>query len=75
MNIIEKSEPDGCINWEEVINNDDDDDSSSSSSISSLGPGGSEYSFSEMFGPAETNDIEIKYDPPSKNTRRRKNVL
>lgn len=75
--LIENSEPDGCINWEEVINDSEDDSSfkmsSSSESLTSLvREEPPEYSFSDMYGNASTKDNGITYDPPSSNTRRRK---
>lgn len=78
--LVENSEPDGEINWEEVINDSEDDTSdtsfkmtNSSESISSLvREEPPEYSFSDMYGNAHTKDNGITYDPPSSNTRRRK---
>lgn len=75
--LIENSEPDGYINWEEVINDSEDDTSfkmtSSSESLTSLEREETpEYSFSDMYGNSETKDNGITYDPPSSNTRRRK---
>lgn len=75
--LVENSEPDGDINWEEVINDSEDDTSfkmtSSSESITSLvREEPPEYSFSDMYGNAQTKDSGITYDPPSSNTRRRK---
>lgn len=78
--LVENSEPDGDINWEEVINDSDDSDddpsfkmTSSSESITSLvREEPPEYSFSDMYGNAQTKDNGITYDPPSSNTRRRK---
>ncbi|XP_015371316.1 PREDICTED: receptor expression-enhancing protein 4-like [Diuraphis noxia] len=75
--LIENSEPDGYINWEEVINDSEDDTSfkmtSSSESLTSLvREEPPEYSFSDMYGNASTNGNGITYDPPSSNTRRRK---
>lgn len=75
--LIQNSEPDGVINWEEAINDSDDDSSfklsSSSESLNSLvQEEPPEYSYSEMYGAAQTKDNEKIYDPPSSNTRRRK---
>lgn len=75
--LVENSEPDGDINWEEVINDSEDDTSfkmtSSSESLTSLArEEPPEYSFSDMYGDARAKDNEITYDPPSSNTRRRK---
>jgi len=69
--LVENSEPDGDINWEEVINDSDDsdDDTSFKNSSESIT---SEYSFSDMYGNTQTKDNGITYDPPSSNTRRRK---
>lgn len=67
--MIENSEPDGEINWEEVIN-DSVDDSSSSESLER--EGSPTYSFSDMYSSNETNVNQITYDPPASNTRRRK---
>lgn len=80
--VIENSEPDGEINWEEVINDSEDEDdtsfkmTSSSESLTSLvQEEPPEYSFSDMYGNAQTKDNEKTYDPPSSNTRRRRKAL
>lgn len=77
-NVVETTEPDGPeeeINWDEYMDLDDEDNVSSSSD-SFVGPGpeheGSEYSFSNMYGPTPTPNNEIINDPPASNTRRRK---
>lgn len=80
--LIENSEPDGDINWEEVINDSEDEDdssfkmTSSSESLTSLvQEEPPEYSFSDMYGNKQTKDNEKTYDPPSSNTRRRRKAL
>lgn len=67
MNTIENSEPDGDVNWDEI--NDSDNNSSSSESLVDEDP---VYTFSNMYGPTQTIDTEVAYDPPASNTRRRK---
>ncbi|XP_025424324.1 receptor expression-enhancing protein 4-like isoform X2 [Sipha flava] len=67
--MVENSEPDGEINWEEVINDSEDDISSSESLVREGSP---TYSFSDMYNSNETNDNKVTYDPPASNTRRRR---
>lgn len=70
MDMVENSEPDGHVNWDDDLVNDSDGNSSSSESlVSNEEP---VYSFSNMYGPTQTTDTEIIYDPPASNTRRRK---
>lgn len=66
-NTIETTEPDGDINWEDIF--DDTEDNCSNSSE----PEGSEYSYSNMYGPTPlTINNELTDGPPASNTRRRK---
>jgi len=75
--LVENSEPDGNINWEEIINDSEEDTSfkmtSSSESLTSLvGEEPPEYSFSDMYGNSSTKENGKTYDPPSSNLRKRK---
>lgn len=68
MDAIENSEPDGDVNWDEVIDDSDDNSNSSESLVDEE----SVYSFSNMYGPTQAVDTKVTYDPPASNTRRRK---
>lgn len=74
--LVENTEPDGNIEWEECLvdsESDFDSDSSSSKSVSTLAHEEPEYHFSNMYGNNQIkNDKLITYDPPASNTRRRK---
>lgn len=76
VNMIEKSEPDGDINWQEVISDESDDESNSSDyTVSTIPPvqivpEEPDYTFSNMYGHTQINDNDN--GPPSSNTRRRK---
>jgi receptor expression-enhancing protein 1/2/3/4 len=72
MTMIENSEPDGDINWDEVINNSKDDENSSTISLTESESEEPDYSFSNMYGTTQTKDNGITNDPPASNTRIRK---
>lgn len=72
VTMIENSEPDGNINWEEITD-DSEENSSSSESVAMANEDTAEYSFSDMYGQTEEN--EFTYDPPASNTRRRKRAI
>jgi len=74
MNIVEISEPDGNVNWDEDIYEEmsDNDSSSSLKSVPPLVNEEPQYSFSNMYGSTQTINNDLAYDPPASNTRRRK---
>ncbi|VVC34808.1 TB2/DP1/HVA22-related protein [Cinara cedri] len=76
VTLVESSEPDGNVNWDEyfVDSEEFDSDSSSSKSVSSLAHEEPDYHFSHMYGNNKTKDDKLTYDPPASNTRRRKKV-
>jgi len=78
MNVVESSEPDGNVNWDENIYEEifSDDENSSSSEPVPLVHEEPQYFFSNMYGPIPTTDSDdLTYDPPACNTRRRKKAL
>lgn len=76
--LVENTEPDGNIDWEECLiesesDFDSDSSSSSSKSVSTLAHEEPECHFSNMYGNNQIKDNKLTtYDPPASNTRRRK---
>jgi len=72
-NAIEATEPDGDINWKDILDDTEDNCSSSSGSNIASEPEDSEYSYSNMYGPTPIAiNNELTDGPPASNTRRRK---